>query len=303
MNYWYRDREYYVHGYYDRDSEPHAVRGPIAGFSESAGRRMCKYLRNSVASYKAIGTLTYPAWTLPDHIADPKRCKRDLDTLCKRISRRFGSEDKFSLFWFLEFTGKGVPHFHFFVNVFIPHAWLARAWADVCDLGDAKHAKAGTSIEQIRKGRRGITAYAAKYAAKQEQKIPPCDGFGRFWGVVGCRETVGRVIRLEALQQAMAGPETKKKIREARDKITQIVSHALSMGLINRKQCPEYTYYIKVDKGFWDILGKMLDELDKLIILARLEHAAAMVGVDNKLPLLYGWGRLDPWAADFSNGI
>jgi hypothetical protein len=51
---------------------------------------------------------------------------------------------------------------------------------------------AGTRIESIRSGRKGISAYAAKYAAKQVQKVVPDDfGWsGRFWGVSGYRMTM-----------------------------------------------------------------------------------------------------------------
>jgi hypothetical protein len=88
--------------------------------------------------------------------------------------------------WFLEFQKRGAPHFHVFLNGRVPASEVSRRWYEVVGSEDLDHLVAGTRIEQLREAH-AAPAYAAKYAAKVEQKEPP-EGFsdvGRFWGTFG----------------------------------------------------------------------------------------------------------------------
>ena len=125
------------------------------------------------------------------------------------------------MFWFLEFTTRGVPHIHFFANQFIPKEWLAKAWAGVVDSDDPKHAVAGASISGWKSGKNGIATYAAKYASKPEQKDPGAYGVGvgRYWGIVGCRLVVAA--------DTLVAPSTELGVEvceEAIQRITRILA-------------------------------------------------------------------------------
>jgi len=163
-------------------------RKPIKEFTQSAATRMRRYLRESVPEYNTLITLTYPE----GHGYSGGRAKRDLKVFMQRLKREFVYDIYFSAFWFMEFQSRGAIHFHIFTNRPYPKGRLARDWYDICSTEDVRHLRAGTRIEAIRSGRHGISAYAAKYAAKHCQKVVP-EHFGwtgRFWGVVGDRRTV-----------------------------------------------------------------------------------------------------------------
>lgn len=183
---------------------------------------MRRYLRSCTPRYRVMGTLTYPC----GYPTDGRTCKDHLDTLVKSIRRYVSkggavSED-FSLFWFLEFQGRGAPHFHFFCTDELPKDWLARRWYEIVGSNDVRHLAAGTRIEAIRSGRYGTCAYASKYAAKHSQKdVPP--GFshvGRFWGVYGCRKCAAATIYfpVELIESPI--------YREFRDELRQILRKA-----------------------------------------------------------------------------
>lgn len=173
------------------------VRGDIVGFSHMSRRRLLE-LVNSIDRSKIdvkrmwFVTLTYPGqWP-----ADPRRWKRDLDTLGKRIRRAWGP---LPAIWKLEAQKRGAPHFHLIVLVSPEKAydglnecrnWLSQAWYEIVGSGDERHLRAGTQIEPIRTWQ-GVCSYAAKYLGKitdfiHESLVTP-DGepisIGRFWGV------------------------------------------------------------------------------------------------------------------------
>lgn len=163
-------------------------RKAVCCLSESSAARMRRYLRDTMSDYIGMVTLTYPY----GHGFDGEKCKRDLSTLCKRMRRYSGIDNPLtSIFWFMEFQERGSIHFHLFTTDYYPKNWLANAWYEICGTEDIRHLRAGTRIESIRSGKRGMSAYASKYAAKQKQKIVPEDfGWtGRFWGVCGRRHT------------------------------------------------------------------------------------------------------------------
>lgn len=151
-------------------------RGTIKMFSRSSCRNMVQTARN-VAGLSHMVTLTYPA----EFPCNGKITKRHLELIRKWfIYRKIGG------FWFYEFQKRGAPHFHIFTTGKVDKEDLSEAWYKIVGSEDLKHLRAGTKIEAIRKPH-AIAAYAAKYAAKAEQKEVP-EGFedvGRFWGCFG----------------------------------------------------------------------------------------------------------------------
>jgi len=103
--------------------------------------------------------------------------------------RRAGYFAKESIIWFLEFQTRGAPHFHFLATGWIPKQFVADAWAAV----SGGIAKACSRVEGL-KHPEAAGAYAAKYAAKNEQKAVPPEykDVGRFWGIAGLARTLSR---------------------------------------------------------------------------------------------------------------
>jgi len=161
----------------------------VEGFSKSSGYRMQAYLRSCVADYRSLGTLTF------DDCPDGKTAKLCLGRFFKRVRRAYANQPDFSLFWFLEFQKRGSIHFHFFTTVFIPKAWLSRAWLESCE---SSHKKCQTNIKGIRSGRYGTGKYAQKYAQKAKQKVLPENfGFvGRWWGKIGKTDMAAATIKI-----------------------------------------------------------------------------------------------------------
>lgn len=174
-------------------------RKEVTAFSASSATRMRRYLRECLPEYCVMVTLTYPHGLG----FDGERAKRDLKVFLQRLRRKadsmHGSPLSYSTFWFFEFQERGAVHFHLFTTHFFPKEWIAKSWYEIVGSEDERHLHAGTRIESIRSGKRGISAYASKYAAKQTQKVVPEDfGWtGRFWGVSGYRATVAADTWLE----------------------------------------------------------------------------------------------------------
>ena len=167
------------------------TRGAITRFSAGSGRRMGRYLRECVADYRYMHTLTYPSDFPHDGRIVKYHLRRYLQEV-GRLAKANGREREFSCFWFLEFQERGAPHFHIFTTEFIDFRWCRETWYHIVNSGDIHHLKAGTRVEALKGGRGGTVSYAKKYAAKQEQKEVP-DGYhdcGRFWGIVGLKDRV-----------------------------------------------------------------------------------------------------------------
>lgn len=183
------------------------VKKRITGFSGSSGVRMRRFLRGCSAEYRVMFTLTYPGY----YSIDGLECKRHLKLLFQRINRLWGGGlhhpnekgERESLFWFLEFQARGAPHFHIFGTRSIDKQWLAKSWYEIVGSDDLRHLYAGTRVESLRTGRGGTISYAAKYAAKQTQKVVPVDflNVGRFWGVTGNRNLVSAAISVRVTPQ------------------------------------------------------------------------------------------------------
>jgi len=166
-----------------------SARSVIDGFSAGSGRRMRSYLRECLAEYSYMCTLTYPGFFPSDGPSVKEHLRRFCQELKRYQAKRGGDPERFSAFWFLEFQERGAPHFHLFLTDQFPAKWIASTWYFIVRSDDHRHLQAGTRIESIRSGHKGIMAYASKYAAKQEQKVVP-EGYekvGRFWGVYGRR--------------------------------------------------------------------------------------------------------------------
>lgn len=182
--------------------EPPKIRGLVEEFSIRSCRRMRGYLSSCRCDYRVMVTLTLPRWC--PLAGDPRGAKARLRAWLARVRRRLmeaheGTLPKaYSAFWFLEFQGNGAVHFHLYLTHFLPKEWVARSWYEVVGTGDERHLQAGTRIEELRSGRSGCLYYAAKYAAKVEQKDLPLGitNPGRWWGVNGNRETVSAAITL-----------------------------------------------------------------------------------------------------------
>lgn len=151
-------------------------RGVISGLSRAATRRLVLAARNVVGLVVML-TLTYPA-AFP---VDGRRVKRDWATMRKWLVRRGVAG-----LWFLEFQARGAPHIHVFLTGPVDKCAVAHAWCRIVNSGDPRHLVAGTRIEWLRSPN-AVGTYAAKYAAKREQKEVPEEyiSVGRFWGMFG----------------------------------------------------------------------------------------------------------------------
>ena len=159
-------------------------RGSITGFSAGTGRRLRHTIDNHRADFRVMVTLTYPE-TFP---GTGPICKGHLRALIER-ARRMGMFLRDTWVWWIEFQARGAPHFHLVSTGWVGKAWAARTWAEITGGNEASC----TRVEGLRKPE-AAGAYAAKYAAKQEQKAIP-EGFkdiGRFWGMVGLARTQAR---------------------------------------------------------------------------------------------------------------
>lgn len=173
-------------------------RAEVKEFSQSSGARMRKYLRTTVAEYVYFVTLTYPHNYERDGRQSKEHLRRFIQELKREQARNGFNMDKWGCFWFMEFQARGAIHYHLFITDPVGFKWLSQKWYDICGTEDKRHLAAGTNVEKLRSGRHGTCAYAAKYAAKSEQKIIPDDikNAGRFWGVSGLRRCMEADTRI-----------------------------------------------------------------------------------------------------------
>ncbi len=167
----------------------------IKKFSEGSRRRMLQYLDGCAAKYEVLITLTYPhgcgAWNNPVASKDDLR---QFMQACRRYTagEAQGPVDGWSMFWVMEFQKNGSIHYHLLSTHRYPKDWVARRWYEICGTEEPRHLAAGTRIERIKLGKKGIFSYLAKYASKGDQKVVPGDiqRPGRFWGVSGLKVVV-----------------------------------------------------------------------------------------------------------------
>lgn len=173
-------------------------RSKIAKFTKRTRHRMIFVSRETKVKFGSMITLTYPL----EFPVDGRKVKRHLDTMLKRLKRRYEQD----YYWFLEFQNRGAPHIHILYGRSLvtnaDRVWLSNSWVDIIGL-DSKRpfcylkSRAQHDLRQqclefhqrvdqwdpIRE-RHGAAAYVAKYARKFEQKLVPKQylDVGRFWG-------------------------------------------------------------------------------------------------------------------------
>lgn len=155
-------------------------RGVITQFSLASRKRLAFVASNTDIVLTSMLTLTYPR-EFPN---DGKDVKRNLNQFLVELRKKTPGV---SVLWFLEFQRRGAPHIHILIRGVRVHKpmqqWVSAAWYRICGTGDARHLRAGTRLERIRKPN-GARNYAVKYAHKMIQKSVPCAyrNVGRFWG-------------------------------------------------------------------------------------------------------------------------
>lgn len=223
-----------------KDQTGGGERGSISSFS----RRSCQTMRERCYSidldaaeklqFKTLFmTLTYSA-TFPD---DKEKIKRDLDTLTKRIERKFG---RCFLIWKLEPQERGAPHFHIVAMVQDKdneldagelRKWLARSWSEIVfewrfswdklsEYGEVfdspewtqkpifnaqviqhylHHVNTDETVEHVQNNERErIHDYVLKYTSKQGEE----DGYewGERWGIK-FRDEYDKLVDFSAAQR------------------------------------------------------------------------------------------------------
>ncbi|MFZ2172420.1 MAG: hypothetical protein WAW61_22630 [Methylococcaceae bacterium] len=202
-------------------------RGDVVRFSAGSGIRMRRYLRECRTDYGHMVTLTYP-YEYPSNGRETKEHLRRFLQELQRQDRRISIDREYrpphSAFWFLEFQGRGAPHYHIFVNRPVNKAWCSRTWYNIVNSEDIRHLHAGTRCEDLIRGRAGTISYASKYAAKAEQKdVPPgFENVGRFWGVYGCRIVVSADTFVSRRDQENS--ETIEALKKIETKLKTLVS-------------------------------------------------------------------------------
>lgn len=158
-------------------------RTAITSMTPASANRLKKYIDNYYEDFFNMITLTYGA----DWPTDGKEVKRNLNAFFERI-RRTGWFKEYSLVWWLEFQQRGAPHIHMVTTGWMPMRFVATIWSEVSGAPAASSTRVESLYASDEVGR-----YAAKYAAKTDQKQVPegYDHFGRFWGRRGRRPVVG----------------------------------------------------------------------------------------------------------------
>lgn len=168
-------------------------RAEISEFSDKSRRRLAFTVSNTDAEFRSMLTLTYKSDLAPKN---GKEIKRHLNSFLTWWRSRFPGVD---YVWFMEFTRKGIPHFHALVSTEVhgPHMKmrngsiqnlemtreLSTRWAKITGNPGTKMEEVSVAFEVIREPE-GAARYVNKYAYKTDQKTCP-ESFrdcGRFWG-------------------------------------------------------------------------------------------------------------------------
>lgn len=209
-------------------------RSDVKCFSEGSSRRMRAYLRECVPEYKIMVTLTYPCGYPSNGKTVKEHLRRFIQEMFRQARRDYANNGKEfirseqSVFWFLEFQERGAPHFHLFSTFSTEKSFVSKKWYDIVDSEDPRHLQAGTRVEFLHSGKKGLSSYASKYAAKNEQKVVP-DGYknvGRFWGVSGCRDRMSATTFVSQRDMHIFG------VAALISKINRLIIQGLSDGLI-----------------------------------------------------------------------
>jgi hypothetical protein len=166
-----------------------------AGNGGSTRGSICRYSEKSKRNYKFKLRNTRDIWTHEmelgygrDYPEDGRIVKGHRKLFVEALQRKYrGIAWTWRLGFQQERGKKGLgyaPHFHFLVDRFVHHDWLAKTWARIVGSKDLNHIKAGTHVDKIRNVGKMIY-YMVNYMSKDiETEVP--DGFenvGRFWGI------------------------------------------------------------------------------------------------------------------------
>lgn len=181
-------------------------RGKVTELSRKSLQKLAFYAQNTDVCFTTIITLTYPG----EYPKSGKEIKEHLNRFLAWMRGKFKS---IQYLWFLEFQSRGAPHFHVLLDLLLTgyKSEISTAWYKAVGSGDERHLRAGTNTEKIRKVD-GAARYAAKYAAKREQKSVPGDfaDVGRFWGA--SRKVKPKAIK-EYNLEGMVGTELQEFLR------------------------------------------------------------------------------------------
>lgn len=175
------------------------TRRNIRGFTERSRRRLRRWVHSVPRDAECLFcTLTY-------HETDPhpREAKEHLDSLCKRLRRKYPSA---AIIWKMEPQQRGTVHFHLLVYgvQYIPASKLSAVWHHITDEDSREHRAAGVDIERgVHRDDGKLQSYLSKYLAKLESN--PWQDPGRFWGIrgrselpMGSWETAFTMTRAEA---------------------------------------------------------------------------------------------------------
>lgn len=205
-----------IYGYSDKLTAvlAPARRGVVQGFSDRSAARLRRYLEAAEADYAGLLTLTVPSWA--PGAGDPTRAKEWLWAFVGRLKRsphwRLGA----SLCWAMELHKGGWFHFHCLLSFRVPKEWLSQAWYEVVGTEHPSHLAAGTRIETIR-APTGALRYMSKYLTKRGvalQKALAGHWCGRWWGVVGRRDTVEAALHCSQGQEGLLTAAAEAKVEE-----------------------------------------------------------------------------------------
>jgi len=202
-------------------------RDGIVEFKPAAANRLRRFIDNYHIDFQGMVTLTYGA-TWPN---DGRIVKQHLNAFFERL-RRSNWFDSHSLVWWLEFQARGAPHIHMVVTGWLSKVWVTNAWHEIS--GAPK--ESATRVEQLRQADQA-GSYAAKYAAKSDQKEVP-EGFtnvGRFWGCRGAKPAGGGP-RSPKVVSAATPARARACVRACAGAHTRARTHADAQG--NRQRVP-----------------------------------------------------------------
>lgn len=225
-------------------------RSSVHEFSAGSAVRMRRYLRECLAEYQNMVTLTYPGFFESNGAIVKDHLRRFLQEL-KRKNDRENPLDvmRHSAFWFLEFQERGAPHFHLFTTHYASKDWVSKTWYRIVNSEDPRHLAAGTRCEKLERGRSGLISYAQKYANKQCQKVVPknYENVGRFWGVSGYRATMSADTFVSRDDRRSGG------VRSSEKKLFEEVEDGINEGVIAvfKKVPGEVAIYILLNNQIW----------------------------------------------------
>ena len=174
-----RRREIIIYQPRPREKTAPPTRKQIIEFSQRSGSRLKRAIDSSYCDYQIMVTLTYPK----KYPTDGREVKKHWRAFIERF-RRSGFWEYAHCIWWLEFQARGAPHLHMVCTHTMPYKTVARVWSEVT----GGNIRSCSRVEKLRCPS-SAGAYAAKYAAKKDQKALP-DGFkhvGRWWGRTGAK--------------------------------------------------------------------------------------------------------------------